>query len=416
MKKKILMLILISILMMPTTVVCAGNEGSGYCKDPDTGKVCKTHYNEYWFALGAGEDRFNDDEDNDSSNGIRFVDTNGATTSNFNDVGFVSFNGTIPDNAVIVLNRENNEDIGYDLTRNASNYNFFDLSKFACTRQDYANGNSNTTCDIDDYNVDRNFVNPMFFISENFENEYFNYMDLSLNQQSALKTEVNNSLRKVPTTFQIRIVGNSIKFKIQRTINITGADYTGLSNNSIGVGMFKYYQSVGTMPTYVANNSGRATNDNMLLVYPAGYGIEYYDPDTDCETTSDVPGDVEDEGNVDNGENDTQSYTITYSANGGNNAPAQQIKNKGTSINISKDTPTRDKYTFLGWSEDINAKEGDSKYAPGSTYNEERNLVLYAVWTPKSGLGYSIAIISSIIVLTGLGVWYFSKRNKFQNV
>ncbi len=75
-----------------------------------------------------------------------------------------------------------------------------------------------------------------------------------------------------------------------------------------------------------------------------------------------------------------KTYAIIYYANGGKNAPDSQIKNHGTSIYLSNSKPTREGYEFLGWSTSSTANSANSSYAPGSTYNTNANLSLYAVW------------------------------------
>lgn len=72
------------------------------------------------------------------------------------------------------------------------------------------------------------------------------------------------------------------------------------------------------------------------------------------------------------------TYTITYNANGGANSPATQNKTYGININITSAIPTKSSHIFLGWSENIAATE--ATYVSGSTYNENRNITLYAVW------------------------------------
>lgn len=64
------------------------------------------------------------------------------------------------------------------------------------------------------------------------------------------------------------------------------------------------------------------------------------------------------------------SYTITYDANGGTNAPQSQLKNYGEAITLSDKVPTRDGYTFCGWSSTVN---GEVEYKPGSTYASDDN-------------------------------------------
>lgn len=72
------------------------------------------------------------------------------------------------------------------------------------------------------------------------------------------------------------------------------------------------------------------------------------------------------------------SYTVTYDANGGANAPAPQTKIHDTAITLSTDIPYRDKYNFLGWSTLSTATY--PTYEPGDTYASEGNETLFAVW------------------------------------
>ena len=71
------------------------------------------------------------------------------------------------------------------------------------------------------------------------------------------------------------------------------------------------------------------------------------------------------------------TYDVTYDANGGENAPAGQVKTHGTELTLSAEEPTREGYTFKGWSTSAN---GTVAYAPGATYTAEEAVTLYAVW------------------------------------
>lgn len=70
------------------------------------------------------------------------------------------------------------------------------------------------------------------------------------------------------------------------------------------------------------------------------------------------------------------TYTLTYSANNGSGAPAKQTGNG--SITLSSVIPTRDGYTFLGWSTSTTATI--AQYQPGAKFNLTKNTVLFAVW------------------------------------
>ena len=72
------------------------------------------------------------------------------------------------------------------------------------------------------------------------------------------------------------------------------------------------------------------------------------------------------------------TYTISYSANGGSGAPSSQNKYYGTNITLSSSVPTRSGYTFLGWSTSSSATS--ATYQPGSSFSLNENATLYAVW------------------------------------
>jgi uncharacterized repeat protein (TIGR02543 family) len=74
------------------------------------------------------------------------------------------------------------------------------------------------------------------------------------------------------------------------------------------------------------------------------------------------------------------SYKITYDAKGGKGAPDAQTKWYGTALTLATKTPTRDGYTFLGWSTSSTATAADGAYDPGDTYTTNAARTLYAVW------------------------------------
>lgn len=71
------------------------------------------------------------------------------------------------------------------------------------------------------------------------------------------------------------------------------------------------------------------------------------------------------------------TYTVSYNANGGTGAPGNQTKTHGQSLTLSSVKPTKDGYTFQGWS---TSSTGSVQYNPGSAYTGNANLTLYAVW------------------------------------
>lgn len=76
---------------------------------------------------------------------------------------------------------------------------------------------------------------------------------------------------------------------------------------------------------------------------------------------------------------DQIEYSITFDGNGGSNVPSKMIVKANSSAQLSKESPTRKGYTFLGWSEDKNAKKGT--YMPGDTFKMRDDMKLYAIWS-----------------------------------
>ncbi len=74
----------------------------------------------------------------------------------------------------------------------------------------------------------------------------------------------------------------------------------------------------------------------------------------------------------------SDTYVVSYHANGGSNVPVSQIKEKDIPLTLTTLVPTRDGYTFLGWAVSPNADL--PQYSSGAIYNENADLLLYAVW------------------------------------
>lgn len=90
-------------------------------------------------------------------------------------------------------------------------------------------------------------------------------------------------------------------------------------------------------------------------------------------------------------------YTVTYNANGGSNAPAQQLKGENVPLTLNSAVPTRNGNNFLRWTTASNG--GGTSYSPGATYTANANLTLYAQWMasdfPGSGTQADPYVISS---------------------
>ena len=74
-----------------------------------------------------------------------------------------------------------------------------------------------------------------------------------------------------------------------------------------------------------------------------------------------------------------QTYTVSYNANGGSNAPASQTKVHGVTLTLSSSVPYRFNYEFVGWSTSSSATT--ATYTAGGSYTGNASVTLYAVWT-----------------------------------
>ncbi len=80
----------------------------------------------------------------------------------------------------------------------------------------------------------------------------------------------------------------------------------------------------------------------------------------------------------------TATYTLSYNANGGSNAPTSQtctangVAGTSCSLILSSNKPTRTNYTFLGWGTSNTATS--ASYQPGASITLTGSKTLYAVW------------------------------------
>ena len=74
------------------------------------------------------------------------------------------------------------------------------------------------------------------------------------------------------------------------------------------------------------------------------------------------------------------SYTVTYNANGGSNAPSSQTKWYGEELKLSSTKPTRTGYIFKGWATSSTATSAKYPVGGSYTYTTNESVTLYAVW------------------------------------
>ena len=70
--------------------------------------------------------------------------------------------------------------------------------------------------------------------------------------------------------------------------------------------------------------------------------------------------------------------TLSYDANGGENAPGKEVEYQGAEVTVSDKKPVRKGYDFMGWAETADATTVG--YYPGDKYLLNSDSVLYAVW------------------------------------
>ncbi|MBQ3088890.1 MAG: InlB B-repeat-containing protein [Clostridia bacterium] len=125
------------------------------------------------------------------------------------------------------------------------------------------------------------------------------------------------------------------------------------------------YNASGTEIAY-NDDGGESTNFRLEYNLTAGtmykFGVRYYS----SSKTGTIPFKF---GRV---------YTVTYNANGGSGAPSSQKKDYGKSITISDTVPVKSGHIFKGWG--IHSAETTATYMPGSMYNYNGDITLYAIW------------------------------------
>ena len=101
------------------------------------------------------------------------------------------------------------------------------------------------------------------------------------------------------------------------------------------------------------------------------------------------------------------SYTVTYNANGGSEAPSSQSVQKGNSITLSSKAPTKSGYNFAGWA---TVADGECKYSLSETIIPDGNITLYAVWTecPWGTLASYLVTATSLNIRSGPSTSYSS--------
>ena len=95
-----------------------------------------------------------------------------------------------------------------------------------------------------------------------------------------------------------------------------------------------------------------------------------------------------------------KTYTISYDANGGSDAPENQTKTAGEDLILSSSIPLRTGYTFLGWATSRSASTAE--YQPNSKFTLDADITLFAVWklTPYTSTTFKDAGIYKVGIIS----------------
>jgi uncharacterized repeat protein (TIGR02543 family) len=184
-------------------------------------------------------------------------------------------------------------------------------------------------------------------------------------------------------TVQYKANGGSLSSEHGSAYAIDGDGYI-TRNGSRNIQTFNYGDS-NTLQSY--------NNPNGINLVRDGYRIEY---ESEWNTSADGTGTTFDQEilysasnldpNVSSGNQTlvlyanwvTDTYTISYDANGGSGAPSPQTKTYGVDLTLSATIPVNGNMHFMGWAETSYATQ--AQYQPSGTFSRDENTTLYAVW------------------------------------
>ena len=146
-----------------------------------------------------------------------------------------------------------------------------------------------------------------------------------------------------------------------KTVNITGTGQTSKS------GTISAFRGSGTIDKTAISSftwtwaKGHSSASKTITAYQSGHSA------TKASKAFTVPA--------------KPSYAVSYNANGGSGAPANQTKWYGETLTITTSKPVKAGYTFKGWATSVaNASAGTVNYASGASYTSNSAITLYAVW------------------------------------
>ena len=131
-------------------------------------------------------------------------------------------------------------------------------------------------------------------------------------------------------------------------------------------------------------------------------------------------------------------YTVTYDANTTDvvsNMPGNQVYYLNENYRVSTNVPTRNGYTFLGWSSDKYATAADPFYTAGNEISIRKDTTLYAIWksngtinptptsnnnsnnnlpsNPATGVEDYLLPIGGVVAASAVGLTLLKKKKSF---
>ncbi len=184
-------------------------------------------------------------------------------------------------------------------------------------------------------------------------------------------------------------IGNNDEENKNKYIGVLNTDFERRTYTENGITKYFFPKKQLASYTSIVNQSNVTITDGNLYKYvqTKGYAIaqiyytalgrerySMYKTNNNIETIGNTYG--------------TKKYKVKYDLNGGNGTVTDQEKIENKSLTLSSNIPSRNGYTFKGWSTDKNAKE--ATYQPSGTYNENKDVKLYAVWWQNRSTPYGV--------------------------
>ncbi|MBQ8043119.1 MAG: InlB B-repeat-containing protein, partial [Clostridia bacterium] len=183
-------------------------------------------------------------------------------------------------------------------------------------------------------------------------NTYTAYVKDAAGNVGSCQIEVTNIDTEPPTASIDSLSGSTLTLSYSDNIGVVKYYFGGNNPSTTGV-------------TYTAIPSGK-NGKSDILTEKIDVAATYYFAVQDAAGNTTVTN--------------KEVYSIRYDANGGSGAPSKQLKLYGQNLTLSSTVPTRDGYEFLGWNTSSTATS--ATYSASSTYSENENTILYAIWKP----------------------------------